>query len=159
MTGRECREICWSGNVNSLRKMWRGSIQETSFHGFSVVDLITFKNVSCSHYQFLCPVDSQDVELAEVLRNLENSSDVDEDSVLGSQISQELQDETVHVNDDDEDMQDFSQPLDAAVDWNKYDYQKGNLNRYVLRALKVIVHEVKSHTCLVSDVLIHSNSQ
>jgi hypothetical protein len=99
-------------------------------------------------------VDSQDEELAAVLHNLENGADVDEDSILGSQICQELQDEAVHGC-DDEDMQDFSQPLDAVLDCCTDDYcQKGNVNRYLLIALKV-----KSHTCLVSDVFIHSDSQ
>jgi hypothetical protein len=99
-------------------------------------------------------VDSQDIELAEVLHNLEHSADVDEDSLLGSQICQELQDETIHGC-DDEDMQDFSRPLHAVVDCYTDDcYQKGNVNRYMLSALKV-----KSHACLVSDVFVHPNSQ
>jgi hypothetical protein len=98
-------------------------------------------------------VDSQDVELAVVLHNLENSADVEEDSILGSQICKELQDETIHGCDDD--MQDFSQPLDAVLECNTDDYsQKGNVNRYLLSALKV-----KSNACLVSDVFIHSCSQ
>lgn len=129
-------------------------MQETSFHDCSIVDLLMFENVSFNHYQFLCPVDSQDEELAAVLHNLENSADVDEDSVLGSQICQELQDEAIHGC-DDEDMQDFSQPLDAVLDCYTDDYYgKGNVDRYLLSALKV-----KSHACLVSDVFIHSNSK
>jgi hypothetical protein len=82
-------------------------------------------------------VDSQDIELAEVLHNLENRAGVDEDSLLGSQICQEFQDETIHGC-DDEDMQDFSQPLHATVDCYTDDCcQKGNVNRYQLSALKV----------------------
>jgi hypothetical protein len=84
-------------------------------------------------------VDSQDVELAEILHNLENNADVDEDSVLGSQIPQELVNETVRDS-DDEDMQDLSQPLDAAVDWNMDDnIQEVNLKRCLLNSLKPII--------------------
>jgi len=87
----------------------------------------------------LCAVDSQDVELAEILHNLENNADVDEDSVLGSQIPQELVNETVRDS-DDEDMQDLSQPLDAAVDWNMDDnIQEVNLKRCLLNSLKPII--------------------
>jgi hypothetical protein len=74
-------------------------------------------------------VDSQDVELAEILQNLENNADVDEDSILGSQVHQELGSETVDGS-DDEDMQDLRQPLDAAVDSKPDDsFQEENLNR------------------------------
>lgn len=84
-------------------------------------------------------MDSQDVELAEILHNLENNADVDEDSVLGSQIPQELVNETVRDS-DDEDMQDLSQPLDAAVDWNMDDnIQEVNLKRCLLNSLKPII--------------------
>lgn len=90
-------------------------------------------------------MDSQDAELAEILQNLENNADVDEDSVLGSQVLQEKGSEIVDSN-DDEDMQDLRQPLDAAVDSNPDDsFQKENLNRYLLDVLKLVLHEVKSH--------------
>lgn len=80
-------------------------------------------------------MNSQDVELAEVLQNLEKSGDVDEDSVLGSQICQELQDEAIDGC-EDEDMQDLSRPLNAVVDCNvDDDCEKGNLNRYMFTAL------------------------
>jgi hypothetical protein len=93
-------------------------------------------------------VDSQDVALAEVLHNLENSGDVDEDSVLGSQTCQELQDETTDGCDDDDDMQDLSQPLDAVAGCNvDDDYEEGNVNRYVFSALKVM-----SYARLVRDM-------
>jgi hypothetical protein len=88
-------------------------------------------------------VDSQDVELAEVLCNLENSGGVDTDSVLGSQICQQVQETADDC--DDEDTQDLSQPLGAVEDWNIDDgCQKGNVNRYMFSAL-----QGKSHTCLV----------
>ncbi|XP_033611757.1 DNA polymerase zeta catalytic subunit isoform X3 [Cryptotermes secundus] len=74
-------------------------------------------------------MDSQDEELTAVLHNLENIADIDEDSILGSQICQELQDEEIHGC-DDEDMQDFSEPLDAVLDCYTDDYhQKENVKR------------------------------
>jgi hypothetical protein len=80
-------------------------------------------------------VDSQDAELADILQNLENTADVDEDSVLGSQALQELGNETIDGS-DVEDMQDLSQSLDAAVDSNPDDsFQKENLNRYPMKII------------------------
>jgi len=54
---------------------------------------------------------------------------IDEDSVLGSQVPQELGNEAAHGS-DDEDMQDLSHPLDGAVNWDTADdFQRGNSNR------------------------------
>jgi hypothetical protein len=81
-------------------------------------------------------VGSQDVVLAEILHGLDNSVYIDEDSVLGSQVPQELGNEAAHGS-DDEDMQDLSHPLDGAVNWDTADdFQRGNLNRYVVNMEK-----------------------
>jgi hypothetical protein len=61
------------------------------------------------------------VVLAEILHGLDNSVYIDEDSVLGSQVPQELRNEAA-CGSDDEDMQDLSHPLD--------------LNRYVVNMEK-----------------------
>jgi hypothetical protein len=76
--------------------------------------------------------------LAEILHGLDNSVYIDEDSVLGSQVSQELGSEAAHGS-DDEDMQDLSHPLGGAVNWNTADdFQRGNLNRYVVNVEKQV---------------------
>jgi hypothetical protein len=72
------------------------------------------------------------VVLAEILHGLDNSVDADEDSVLGSQVPQELGNEAVDGS-DNEDMQDLRQPLDGAVNSDAVDdLQRGSLNRYVV---------------------------
>lgn len=104
----------------------------TSFHGLSVVNFLTFLYVAPNQCQFLCLVGSQDVVLAEILHGLDNSVDADEDSVLGSQVPQELGNEAVDGS-DNEDMQDLRQPLDGAVNSDAVDdLQRGSLNRYVV---------------------------
>lgn len=81
---------------------------------------------------------SQDVVLAEILHGLDNSVYIDEDSVLGSQVPQELGNEAAHGS-DDEDMQDLSHPLDGAVNWDAADdFHRGNLNRYVVNMEKQV---------------------
>jgi hypothetical protein len=72
------------------------------------------------------------VVLAEILHGLDNSMDVDEDSILGSQVPQELGSEAGHGSDDD--MQDLSHALDdGASNFDTADVlQRGNLNRYVV---------------------------
>jgi hypothetical protein len=76
-------------------------------------------------------VGSQDVVLAEILHGLDSSVYIDEDSVLGSQVPQELGTEAAYES-DDEDMQDLSQSLDGAVNWDTADdLQSGNV-RYVV---------------------------
>lgn len=85
-----------------------------------------------TNISFLCLVGSQDVVLAEILHGLDNSVDVDEDSVLGSQVPQELGNDAVHGS-DNEDMQDLSHPLDGSVNWDTADdFQRGSLNRYMV---------------------------
>ena len=76
--------------------------------------------------------------LAEILHGLDNSVYIDEDSVLGSQVPQELGKEAANGS-DDEDMQDLSLPLDGAVNCNTADdFQGGNLDRYVVHMEKQV---------------------
>jgi hypothetical protein len=83
-------------------------------------------------------VGSQDVVLAEILHGLDSSVYIDEDSVLGSQVPQELENEAAYGN-DDEDMQDLSHPLDGAENWDTADdLQRGNVNRYVVNVEKQV---------------------
>lgn len=102
------------------------------------VYFITFFNITPNQFQYLCLVGSQDVVLAEILHGLDSSVCIDEDSVLGSQVPQELENEAAHGS-DDEDMQDLSHPLDGAVNCDTADdFQRGNLNRYVLNKEKQV---------------------
>jgi hypothetical protein len=94
-------------------------------------------HITPNQYQFLCLVGSQDVVLAEILHGLDNSVDIDEDSVLGSQVPQEIGNKAAHGS--EEDMQDLSHPLDGAVNWDTSDdFQRGNLNRYVVNTEKKV---------------------
>jgi hypothetical protein len=78
------------------------------------------------------------VVLAEILHGLDSSVCIDDDSVLGSQVPQELGNEAAYGS-DDEDMQDLSQSLDGAVNWDTADdLQRGNVNRYVVNMEKQV---------------------